>query len=86
MLWNRVCKTKGVKLVIGLARRNQLLPNSNKKRVDKVLQKQLEKCKSLNVLKMRTRGVDMTDQIHYTEQFLERTLLDVLQLASPKNN
>ena len=85
MLWNRVCKTKGVKLVIGLARRNQLLPNSNRK-VDKNLQKQLEKCESLNVHKMRTRGVDMTDQFHYTEPFLERTLLDFLQLASPKNN
>ena len=85
MLWYRVCKTKGVKLVIGLAKRNQPLPNSNK-RVDKVLQKQLEKCKSLNVHKMRTGGVDMTDRFHYTEQFLERTLLDVLHLTSPKNN
>ena len=80
MLWNRVCRTKGVKLVIGLARRNQLVPNSNK-RVDKVLQKQLE---SLNVHKIGTRGVDMTDHIPYTRQFLERTLLDLLQLASPE--
>ena len=84
LLWHRVCKTRGIKLVVGLTRRDQLIAKSNK-RVDVALREQLEKCKVLKLVKIKTRDVDMQNQFHHTDEFMERALEIVVQLSSSAN-